>query len=109
SVQRTSYGKQVDLEAPQFEIEAIETMVESTELLTHEELLTLYPKIDKNRLELIIDELTLRIQTANIPPVISQNAQYVIYFGAGLLGLAGVLFINLILNFFKRKHSENLV
>lgn len=109
SVQRTSYGKQVDLEAPQFEIEAIETMVESTELLTHEELLTLYPKIDKNRLELIIDELTLRIQTANIPPVISQNAQYVIYFGAGLLGLAGVLFINLILNFFKRKHSEKLV
>jgi hypothetical protein len=109
SVQRTSYGKQVDLEAPQFEIEAIETMVESVELLTHEELLTLYPKIDKNRLELIIDELTLRIQTANIPPVISQNAQYVIYFGAGLLGLAGVLFINLILNVFKRKHSENLV
>jgi hypothetical protein len=106
SVQRTSYGKQVDLEAPQFEIDAIETMVESEELLTHEELLTLYPKIDKNRLELIIDELTLRIQTSNIPPVISQNAQYVIYFGVGLLGLAGVLFINLILNFFKRNHLE---
>ncbi|HRO64654.1 MAG TPA: transglutaminase domain-containing protein, partial [Candidatus Dojkabacteria bacterium] len=89
SVQRTSYGKQVGLEAPQFEIDAIETMVESAELFTHEELIILYPQIDKNRLELIIDELTLRIQTANIPPVISQNAQYVIYVGVGLIGLAG--------------------
>lgn len=106
SVQRTSYGKQVGLEAPQFEIDAIETMVESTELFTHDELLTLYPKIDKNRLELIIDELTLRIQTANIPPVVSQNAQYVIYIGVGLIGLAGILLMNMLLNFFKRKHSE---
>lgn len=108
SVQRTSYGKQVGLEAPQFEIDAIETMVESAELLTHEELLTLYPKIDKNRLELIIDALTLRIQTTNIPPVVSQNAQYVIYFGVGLIGFAGFLLLNLLFNFFKRKGSEKV-
>ena len=83
-------------------------MVESAELLTHEELLTLYPKIDKNRLELIIDALTLRIQTTNIPPVVSQNAQYVIYFGVGLIGFAGFLLLNLLFNFFKRKGSEKV-
>lgn len=109
SVQRTSYGKQVGLEAPQFEIDAIETMVESAELLTHEELIILYPKIDKNRLELIIDELTLRIQTANIPPVISQNAQYVIYVGVGFIGLAGILFLGMIVNSFKNRHSEKTI
>ncbi|HRN85788.1 MAG TPA: transglutaminase domain-containing protein [Candidatus Dojkabacteria bacterium] len=109
SVQRTSYGKQVGLEAPQFEIDAIETMVESAELFTHEELIILYPQIDKNRLELIIDELTLRIQTANIPPVISQNAQYVIYVGVGLIGLAGILFLGMIVNSFKNRHSEKTI
>lgn len=109
SVQRTSYGKQVGLEAPQFEIDAIETMVESAELFTHEELIILYPQIDKNRLELIIDELTLRIQTANISPVISQNAQYVIYVGVGLIGLAGILFLGMIVNSFKNRHSEKTI
>ena len=109
SVQRTSYGKQVGLEAPQFEINAIETMVDSAELLTHEELLTLYPKIDKNRLEMILDELTLRIQTANIPPLVSQNAQYVIYLGMALIGVSGILLVNLIINLFRRKHHPEVI
>ena len=106
SVQRTSYGKQVGLEAPQFEIEAIQKWEDTLVLQTEEELLVLYPEVDKNRLELVFEELTLRIQIMNVPPIISQNAEYVIYTGIALLTLSGLMFIKLLFDFLRREKSE---
>jgi len=103
SVQRTSYGNQVGLEPPEFEIKAIKQLPEGEVLSTALEVLETYPEIDKNQLEVLFDNLTLRIQTANIPASMSRNAHYMIYAGFALFALAGVLILKVVVGYFVRK------
>lgn len=103
SVQRTSYGNQVGLEPPEFEIKATKTLPEGEVLTNSEEVLNNYPKIDKNQLEILFDDLTLRIQTSNIPASMSRNAHYMIYAGIALFALSGILILKVMLNFAVRR------
>lgn len=103
SVSRTSYGNKTELEAPQFEISALKSIPEGEVLSDASEILITYPPTDENQLEQLVDGLTLYIQTANIPPSVSRNAQYVVYAGFGFIALAGVLFLKLIVDLL-RKH-----
>lgn len=109
SVQRTSYGSQVGLEPPGFEIKAIKELPEGEVLSTSVEILDKYPKIDKNELELLFDNLTLRIQTSNIPASMSRNAHYMIYAGFALFALSGILMLKVMLNFVVRRLRRNSV
>lgn len=106
SIERTSYGKRVDLVAPKFEIKAIESLTNQNTLDTQSELLEKYPVVTGSEFHNFIEEATLRIQALGIPPVLSRNAIYIVYSGIALLFISGVLFIKLLLDVFLRKTSK---
>ncbi len=103
SIERTSYGKQVELVAPEFDISALEVLSDTNSLTSQEELLTNYPVIVKNEFQNVVDDITLRIQTLAIPGVISRNAIYIVYAGIGLIIVSGVLFFKLLIDILLRK------
>ncbi len=110
SIERVSYGKQVDLASPDFEITVIKQLPKEEILSTSADILTKYPKVEKNQLELWFDNLTLRIQTANIPASLSRNANYMIYTGFALFVLTGLLILQTIFgSLFKRIKTKHKI
>lgn len=110
SIERVSYGNQVDLAPPDFEITVIKQLPKEEVLSTSADILTKYPRIDKNQLEIWFDNLTLRIQTANIPASISRNANYMIYTGFALFLLTGLLILQTIFwSLFKRVRTKHKI
>ena len=108
SIERTSYGKRVDLIAPEFEIKAIGSITDQVTPDTQSELLEKYPVVTGSEFNNFIDEVTLRIQTLGIPPILSRNAIYIVYSGIGLLVISGVLTIKLLLDVFLRRNTKKV-
>lgn len=106
SIERTSYGKRVDLVAPEFEIKAISSITDQDILESQTELLGKYPVVTGNEFQNFVDEMTLRIQTLEIPAVLSRNAIYLVYSGIGLMAFSGLLFIKLLVDVFLRRSSK---
>lgn len=97
SINRTSYGRQAPLEPPDFEISAIKE-IPAGMLLSTNDILKKYPEVTKNQFEVFIDDLTIRVQTSNIPASLSRNADYMVYGGLGLFVLTLILLLKAILS-----------
>lgn len=108
SIERTSYGKRVDLVAPEFEIKAIERIPDQDGLDTQSELLVKHPVVTGNEFQNFIEEMTLKVQALGIPAILSRNAIYIVYSGIGLLFISGVLFIKLLFDVFLRRSTKKV-
>lgn len=108
SIERTSYGKRVDLVAPEFEIKAIERIPDQDGLDTQSELLVKHPVVTGNEFQNFIEEMTLKVQALGIPAILSRNAIYIVYSGIGLLFISGVLFIKLLFDVFLRRSTKKI-
>lgn len=109
SVQRTSYGNKTELSAPEFEISALESISEGLDLADTGSVLSTFIPDDENKLEEVVGNATLFIQTANIPPSVAQNAQYVVYAGLGLIALAGVLIVKLVWDLVRNRSRKSRI
>ncbi len=106
SVQRVSYGNQVGLEPPEFEIKATKELPRGEVLSSSEEVLERYPNIEKTEFEMVFDNLVLRIQTSNLPASMSRNANYMVYAGIGLFALSGLILLKVLVNKILRKFRK---